>query len=289
MRELVRFKGNREGLIIVLEPEGDFQEVLEKLAEKLAAANGFLTCSGVSVDLGPRDLQPGQLRSLENIFVQNKLSLRRILAGSSCQEGFLPREEGVRAVSQEAVKVPASWRSRGKRRHKRSFSSDGSAFSGGCEQKLGGEDQGKTSEGEINRDVPVIHYSSPARVLRRDIVSEEETILVQRTIRSGQRVFYPGNIVVLGDVNPGGEVIAGGNIIVMGSFRGVAHAGALGNENAIVTAFRLEPSQLRIAGYITRAPEGDFLLPQQPEIARVQDGVVIIEKYQPGYDRHSRG
>jgi septum site-determining protein MinC len=134
-------------------------------------------------------------------------------------------------------------------------------------------------------DIPVISYSLKARQLRADIVSEEQTILVQRTIRSGQQVYYPGNVVVLGDVNPGAEVVAGGNIIVMGAFRGVAHAGAMGDKRAIVAALRLEPSQLRIADYITRAPEGDFSTLKQPEIARVQDGVVIIEQYQHGFGR----
>lgn len=137
-------------------------------------------------------------------------------------------------------------------------------------------------------DIPVIRYT-PVRQIRDDIISQEQTILVQRTIRSGQRIFYPGNVVVLGDVNPGAEVIAGGNIIVMGTFRGIAHAGALGNEDAIIAALHLEPSQLRIAGYITRAPEGDYASVYQPEIARVQDGIVIIEKYQPGYDTYHRG
>jgi septum site-determining protein MinC len=135
-------------------------------------------------------------------------------------------------------------------------------------------------------DIPVIRYSLAPRVRRADIVSDEQTILIQRTIRSGQRVYHPGNVVVLGDVNPGGEVVAWGNIIVMGTFRGVAHAGAMGNKNAVVAALRLEPSQLRIAGYITRAPEGDFSASAQPEIARVQDGVVVVEQYQPGCDRY---
>jgi septum site-determining protein MinC len=139
---------------------------------------------------------------------------------------------------------------------------------------------------EEKDDIPVILYA-PVRQARDDVISQEQTILVQRTIRSGQRIFYPGNVVILGDVNPGGEVIAGGNIINMGTFRGIAHAGALGKADAIVAALRLEPSQLRIAGYITRAPEGDYTA-FQPEIARVQDGIVIIEQYQPGYDRNHR-
>ncbi len=108
----------------------------------------------------------------------------------------------------------------------------------------------------------------------------EETILVKRTLRSGQRLIYKGNIVIMGDVNPGAEVVAGNNIIVMGSLRGIVHAGANGNERAVVAAFRLRPTQLRIASYITRAPENDQHL-EQPEIAFIQNGVVVIQRYSP--------
>ncbi len=123
-----------------------------------------------------------------------------------------------------------------------------------------------------------------ADFVKQDL-TETDTILVQRTIRSGQAIHYVGNVVVLGDVNPGGEIIAGGNIVVLGSLRGIAHAGAQGNQLAIVAAFRLEPTQLRIANHITRAPDGENWHPQQPEVARIKNGVVVIEKLQ-SYGEH---
>jgi len=110
-----------------------------------------------------------------------------------------------------------------------------------------------------------------------------QTILIQRTLRSGQSIRFPGNVVVMGDVNPGAEIMAGGNIVVMGSLRGVVHAGATGNTKALVTAFRLQPTQLRIADHITRAPDGENeVVPDQPEIARIKNGKVVIERYLPG-------
>jgi len=108
---------------------------------------------------------------------------------------------------------------------------------------------------------------------------DDNTVLIQRTLRSGQKIHYDGNVVIIGDVNPGAEVVATGNIIVMGAVRGVVHAGAGGNEKAMVLAFRLEPTQLRIAGHITRPPDGQDLKPEQPEIARIKNGVVTIEIY----------
>jgi len=110
-------------------------------------------------------------------------------------------------------------------------------------------------------------------------VPDYRTVLIRRTIRSGQKVSYPGNIVIMGDVNPGAEVSAGGNIVVMGTLRGMAHAGVGGNQQAVISALRLQPIQLRIADHITRPPDGEKSRPQQPETARIKDGAVVIETF----------
>ena len=107
------------------------------------------------------------------------------------------------------------------------------------------------------------------------------TMFVIGTVINGQRIYYDGNIVVLGDINPGGELVAGGNIFILGTIRGMAHAGATGNAKAVVVAFCLLPSQLRIAGKIAMAPEGGMEKPQYPEIAYIRDNQLIIEPYLP--------
>jgi len=111
-----------------------------------------------------------------------------------------------------------------------------------------------------------------------DGIDEGRTKFIKNTVRSGQKVHYNGNIVVIGDVNPGGEVIAAGNVIIMGSLRGLVHAGATGNRNAVVVAFRLQPLQLRIADVITRAPD-EKTEPKVPEIAYIKDGQIFIDSY----------
>jgi septum site-determining protein MinC len=284
MDEIVKIKGTRDGLTVLLDESADFRDLLRRLAERIADSNGFLDGSAVSVDVGPRDLQPEQISSLRETLTGNNMVLRRVIAGPGLGRAPEGDTGGVETMGQQETQ--AGFVSRRKRRHKRGqvvvgvAAAEVAAITEAPDEKTGaGGGHGESD------DIPVIKYSLTTRQPRADVVSEEQTILVQRTIRSGQQVFYPGIVVILGDVNPGGEVVAGGNIIVMGMFRGVAHAGAMGDKRAIVAALRLEPSQLRIAGYITRAPEGDFSTLKQPEIARVQDGVVIIEQYQPGFDR----
>jgi len=98
-------------------------------------------------------------------------------------------------------------------------------------------------------------------------------LVVTRTLRSGQRIHHAGDVVVLGDVHAGAEIIAGGHVIVWGKLHGAVHAGATGNEEAVVCALDLAPTHLRIAGYLARSPEEKRRRPV-PEIARVRDGKI---------------
>lgn len=109
----------------------------------------------------------------------------------------------------------------------------------------------------------------------------EEAVLLRRTLRSGHSVRHPGHVIVIGDVNPGAEIIAGGHVIVWGRLRGVVHAGAAGDESAMVCALDLAPTQLRIAGHITVSPSQRGK--PKPERAFVRDGQLIAKPWQAGH------
>ena len=87
------------------------------------------------------------------------------------------------------------------------------------------------------------------------IRKEKEVVTVTRMIRSGQVLEVDGDLLLIGDVNPGGTVKAGGNIFIMGALRGIAHAGCLGNDQAVIAASSMKPSQLRINNCFNRAPD----------------------------------
>lgn len=57
--------------------------------------------------------------------------------------------------------------------------------------------------------------------------AESEIISVAKIVRSGQVLETEGDLLLIGDVNPGGMVKAGGNIFILGSLRGIAHAGLM--------------------------------------------------------------
>lgn len=109
-------------------------------------------------------------------------------------------------------------------------------------------------------------------------VNEGKTKFIRKTIRSGQKFEYSGNLVIVGDVNAGAEVYAAGNIIVLGSIKGSVYAGSNGNSNAIIAAFVLTPQIMQIANVITRSPE-DIDKPQYPELAKIKNGNIIVEPY----------
>lgn len=69
---------------------------------------------------------------------------------------------------------------------------------------------------------------------------------MRKTLRSGQKVIFAGNVVVMGDVNPGAEIEAEGDVVVLGTLRGLAHAGCSGKSDASVMALVMQPTQLRV-------------------------------------------
>lgn len=111
----------------------------------------------------------------------------------------------------------------------------------------------------------------------------DEAILMERTLRSGVVINHHGHVVIIGDVNPGAEIITDGNIIVWGKIRGLVHAGAEGNEQAIVCALDLNPSRLRISEIVSVPPEKRGKV--QPEIARIQDGKIVVESWNSSHVR----
>jgi septum site-determining protein MinC len=106
---------------------------------------------------------------------------------------------------------------------------------------------------------------------------QADALYLETTVRSGVEIRHPGTVIILGDVNPGGIVIADGDIIIWGRLRGIAHAGAGGNRECLIMALQMEPTQLRIADAVARAPEK---LPMQfsPEVAHIMPQGIRIAR-----------
>lgn len=219
MRQDVVIRGTtKTGLVILLPDEGSFEQVCQRLREKLAQGGRFFQGSEVTVQTGGRSLTQSEREAIEAIIRESNMALRSV-------------GEGGDPVAEAQAALRAAEHSR----------------------RIG---------------------TLPAAAL---LTESETALVVTRTLRSGQSVHHQGDVIVLGDVNPGAEVVASGHIVVMGTLRGVAHAGASGNSAAIVAATKLRPTQLRIATVIGRPPDEAEPLKPVPEVARVRDGLIVVE------------
>lgn len=109
-------------------------------------------------------------------------------------------------------------------------------------------------------------------------VDEGKTKFIYSSLRSGQKIEYDGNLVIIGDVNYGSEVFATGNIVVAGSLMGVAHAGAKGNKSAKITAaLGLKSPQIRISNLVKEmATENKERTELRRETALIENNEIII-------------
>jgi len=122
-------------------------------------------------------------------------------------------------------------------------------------------------------DIP----SKVAAVIPKNInYAASNTAYYQGGLRSGQTIRFDGSVVLLGDVNPGGEVIAEGNITVLGALKGMAHAGASGNETCFVAALKFQPTQLRIANLIATVKKPQKGEAAKASVAYTNEGQIFI-------------
>ena len=109
-------------------------------------------------------------------------------------------------------------------------------------------------------------------------IATSETKFHKGSLRSGQRLEFEGSLVIIGDVNPGAEVIAGENIVVLGELRGLAHAGAKGNRDAVIEAVEIEATQLRIGDIVKEIERNEDEIKKIKTSAYINDnGEMILE------------
>ena len=128
---------------------------------------------------------------------------------------------------------------------------------------------------EIEFDSPKgLGLSNIKKTFEKEIATSE-TKFHRGSLRSGQRLETEGSLVILGDVNSGAEVIASDNIVVLGALRGLAHAGAKGNKQAIIAAGLFDAVQVRIANVVKEINRDEEPLHKQAYISIVEGKVII--------------
>ncbi len=128
---------------------------------------------------------------------------------------------------------------------------------------------------EIDFDMPKsLGLSNIKRTFNKEIAISE-TKFHRGSLRSGQKMESDGSLVILGDVNSGAEIMASDNIVVLGALRGLAHAGAKGNKQAIISAGLLDTVQIRIANIVKEIDRDEEPLHKQAYVSVINDEIVI--------------
>ncbi len=123
----------------------------------------------------------------------------------------------------------------------------------------------------------------PPMSVEKDMSKDESALWVQRTLRSGMRIEHSGNVVVMGDVNPGAEIVSEGNVLVWGRLRGSVHAGAAfqagtsQNQGAFVCALTMKPTRLQIASEISNPSKAKSS--KSPQKISLKNGKFIVEAW----------
>ncbi|MDW0118100.1 septum site-determining protein MinC [Sporosarcina thermotolerans] len=150
------------------------------------------------------------------------------------------------------------------------------------------------NEEELKEIMNIVHESPHLRVskIQSEVITLEECnrrILENQSetyigiVRSGQVVKADGDLVVIGDVNPNGRVVAAGSIYILGRLKGIAHAGATGNEEAVIAASWLEATHLMIADKMETMTDELTILSDQPEMECAYihpNGFIAIDRLQ---------
>ncbi len=243
--EAVTIKGTADGLLIRvrddLPAEVGFSELLAELDERLAAGDRFFRRGRATVELGGRVLEESDLGSLRVMLARYEIELEAIVSGANATRALV-KGAGL------PFRLPNGQNTRPAPPKVEGAGSSGAGAGAGAGQPF----------------------------------DSAESLFLRRTLRSGQQVRHHADIVVLGDLNPGAEIIAGGSVIVWGSVRGKIEAGAVGGTGAVICALSLRPTQLRIGGVLAVGNPETLADPEiGPEIARVQDGAIVVESWMP--------
>lgn len=224
----VAIKGVRQGILLVLPDDREWDEVVGQLETKLSAAANLIQGAKAQLDIGERAVSREQLEKLLGHLKEAYQLEPTALIGTNDEARGAAESVGL-AVTAAPPPLPPE----------------------------------RTKVVATPADAPT--------------AVPNNALYLRQTVRSGQSIRHDGTIVICGDVNPGAEVIATGDIIVFGTLRGVAHAGAAGDEDCQIIAINLRPTQIRIAGYIARSPDTAAPPPSKhPEAARVQDSEIHI-------------
>jgi septum site-determining protein MinC len=253
-RSVTLLRGRLDGLEVTLGGRV-LEEALAELEARLAEQPSFYRGSSAVVNFGDTAPTAADLSRLRNVLDAAGVTMRA-LHGSTSEVQAYAAAEGLEFEPQAASLSEAA----------RSLIAD---FAGARNDIAARRKRGESSVRRVKMEA-----ARPSEL--RLVEAPQGTLYRTATLRGGQTLHHTGNIVVVGDVNPGAELVATGDILVFGRLAGIAHAGAGGDENARIYALELNPTQLRIASFIGADEKLGLQRKPFPEAAVARDGKILV-------------
>lgn len=259
MNNSVVIKGNKNGMILVLDKNIEFEELKRCLIEKFTSASKFFEKANMAIAFEGRDLSAVQEKELLDVIAENtELNIVCVIDNDEVRQ--LQFKSAVDSVIPTATATPAA------------SVTTANAVSNTV----------SNAASKAPSNVAQVAYEQIQPKTSQDIIVQND-LFYKGTLRSGQVLESEGSIVILGDVNPGGKIVANGNIVILGCLKGNAFAGAIGDVDAFVVALEMDPMQIQIGEVIARCSDGagtkTKVKVQEPKIAYVEAGNIYIEKF----------
>jgi septum site-determining protein MinC len=243
-KEVVSYKGTRQGILMSISEEEPLGVALDILRSKIEATRSFFEGSPISLDLGWRELENEDLQEVLDLFKENNLQLLGIISCSQFTRK-IAEGKGIKVIIGRLGLADHA----GRKKYEKKFISS-------YERKK----EETTTEPKKQDD--------------------EEIKYIKKTIRSGQTIEHPGNLIILGDVNPGAVVKAGGDVIIIGALRGVAQAGLRAKfEGPVIVAMKFQPTQISIRDHMINKFDSRVIKSKTPIIATLSDNKIAFEIY----------
>lgn len=139
--------------------------------------------------------------------------------------------------------------------------------------------QGRDFEVETKNQIktPIEVPPTPVSVEPEKIEVTIPTTMITQPVRSGQRIYAAGDLVIMAQVSAGAEIIAEGNIHVYSTLRGRALAGVQGDNDARIFCFDLQAELISIAGNYKVSEDLSAAVRNKPVQIYLQDKSLIIK------------
>jgi len=257
-------KGTRQGVLVRISEDCPWSDALQQLRDAFEERPAFFGESPLSLDLGWRELQESEVQVLTQTLEETRASLLGVISTSHATRQLF-ESRGVRVIIGTL----------GLAKH-------GGRRGNGAATGKAAREQPASAPADTERNGTAAQADSAnsecTGVRATDVVADP-TLMIRKTVRSGQRIEFTGNVVILGDVNAGAEIRAGGDVVVLGALRGIAHAGTSGKKEAVVVALNVHAAQVRIADLVGTVKAHKSFHHNSAVMVKARDGSVSTVLY----------